>query len=270
MAHNRPTIWVFISVLVIFCCLGISSMCGASGTSMPLTREKPPVTALFSHALLLQDRMSVSDPSLGLDGMQLGDDSGLKSPGKAVFLSLLLPGAGQSYVGATTKSRVFYSAEAVAWLAYAGFKTWESHRENEFQGWAAQHAGVDPDGKPDNFWQMMTYYNSRRDYEIYGRAGEPNRSSYPDLIGWDWQWDSESSRTQFRILRNSAKEANRKAKFSIGAMVLNRIVAAIDAYRGAKSYNRRRVMGLAGTKVRIKGHPFGKNQNVMLVIQKMF
>lgn len=270
MPHHRFTTCVFVSIVFMSCCLGIGEICGASGIPAESAGERPSVSDLFSYTLLLQDQTTLSDPSTGLDGLRLGDTPGLKSPGKAVLLSLLLPGAGQSYVGAKTKSRVFLSAEAVTWLAYGGFKIWESQKTDEFQSWAAQHSGIDPADKPDDFWRMLTYYDSRRDYEVYGRAGEPDRRSYPDLVGWDWQWDSEASRKQYRQLRNDAKEADRKATFSIGAMVLNRIVAAIDAYRGAKSYNRRHGLGTAETKIRIKGKPFGRNPNVMLVFQRVF
>jgi len=200
----------------------------------------------------------------------LNDVSGLKSPVKAVLLSLLLPGAGQSYIGAVAKSRVFYSAEAVAWVAYGGFKVWQHQKENEYKSWAVQHAGIDEAGKDDYFWQMMTYYDSRSAYEIYGRAGQPDRPSYPDVVGWDWQWDSETARAEYRELRNSAKGADRKATFTLGTMVLNRIVASLDAYRGAKLFNRKKAMGLASAKLRLKGTPFGENPNVMVILQRVF
>ncbi len=156
------------------------------------------------------------------------------------------------------------------WLAFGGFKVWENEKKDEFQNWAAEHAGVDPAGKSDEFWRVMTYYDTREDYEIYGRAGDPDRESYPDLVGWDWRWDSDESRAHYRELRNAKKEAGRRAMFVLGALVANRIIAGVDAFRSAKSFNRRRALELSGTRLRLKGSPFGSNRKVMLVIEKTF
>lgn len=261
---------VSLTVVAVACSWCTSGTCGVSMVESPPEQYSPRITELFSHALLLNEPTQYADNLPGLGGMRLDDASKLKSPAKAALLSLLLPGAGHTYVGAVAKSRIFYSAEAVAWVAYGGFKTWESQKEDEFQSYAAAHAGIDRDGKNDYFWQMMTYYDSRREYEIYGRAGQPERPSYPNLVGWDWQWDTESSRAEYRELRNNSKGAARKATFTLGALVLNRIVAALDAYRGARSYNRNKAMGQTSTKVRLKGNPFGGNQNVMVLLQRVF
>jgi hypothetical protein len=259
------------SVLMVFLTAAMAcGWCSVPAAAPPPKYPTPRITALFSHALLLNEPVYYADNLSGLDGMRLDDAAHLKSPGKAALLSLVLPGAGQTYVGAVGKSRLFYSAEAVAWVAYGGFKIWERHKEDEFQSYAAEHAGIDRDGKSDYFWQMMTYYDSRREYEIYGRAGQPERPSYPDVVGWDWQWNNQAARTEYRQLRNEAKGAARKVTFTLGALVLNRIVAAFDAYREAKSFNRKKAMGQTGTKVRLKGSPFGENPNVMVFLQRVF
>jgi len=235
-----------------------------------LVQDKPVITDILAHNLMLASQGGQSTPVVTYDDLQRESMPGRKSPGKAMLLSALLPGTGQIYTGAKTKSRIFFSAEATAWLAYGGFKIWSKQKEDEFAGWAAEHAGIDPGEKPEDFWQMITYYDSRQEYEIYGRADEPDRPSYPSRVGWDWKWDSDASRVHYRQLRNSAKEADRRASFSVGAMLLNRIIAAIDAYRSAKSYNRDLAAERAKTGFRLKGKPFGKNRKIMVIFEGVF
>ena len=224
--------------------------------------------------VLMLSRMELSQEHpqrpLRLNDLNQENIPGLKSPSKALALSLLLPGVGHLYAGANARHRIYFSTEAACWLAFGAFTVWGNQKENEFKGWAATHAGVDPRGKPDDFWRMMTYYDSRNEYEIYGRADDPQRPGYANVAGWDWQWDSDSSRSHYRQVRNSAKEADRRATFSIGAMVVNRIVAAIDAFRSAKAYNRQKGMQLTLTRLRLNGNPFGTNQNFMLVFERVF
>jgi len=258
------------SLFITGCCLCIGGNCGAATPEFLLHSKKPSITEVFAHNLAINNPPGFSDPSFQFDDLPSDNIPGLKSPGKAMLLSFVVPGAGQRYAGAKTKSRIFFSAEAAAWVAFGGFKVWSKHKEKEFQGWAAQRAGIDPKGKPDDFWQMMTYYDSRQEYEIYGRGDDLERPSYPDLVGWDWQWDSDASRAHYRQLRNSAKTADRRATFSIGAMVINRVIAGIDAYRTAKSYNHRRAMEMGRTNLRLKGSPFGKDPKIMLVLEGVF
>ena len=270
MAHRKvhKAAFFFIVVLGYLCCLcGI--VCAGENQSVVIV-QRPTIGDFLSQGSLFADNTDPAEPKYRFGELDDKRVAGLKSPSKAMLLSVLLPGAGQVYTGSRTKSRVFLSAEAATWLAFGGFQLWNNHKKKEFQGWAAARAGVDPEGKPDDYWRMMTYYDSRKDYEIYGRAGEPDRASYPDLAGWDWQWDSENSRTRFRELRNQAKEARRRATFTLGAMVINRIVAALDAYRSAKSHNSKKGMERIQTRFKIKGKPFGKNQNVMLVFEGVF
>ncbi len=245
------------------------SACGGTvpvdGLSIP-----PTFDALSTQRFLAVEQAALSKPDFGFRDLRTENVAGLKSPGKAVLLSVLLPGAGQVYTEARTRSRIFLGAEAASWVAYGGFKTWSNQKQDEFEGWAATYAGIDPNGKPDDFWRMMTFYKSRREYEFLGRAGEPNRASYPDLEGWDWNWTSEAAQEQYRSLRNQSKEADRKATFALGALVLNRVVSAIDAYRSAKNYNRKKAAEEAQTRWKIRGTPLGNNPKLMVYWLRTF
>jgi len=232
--------------------------------------QKPVAIAQLLASGALGGSPSPRKQPIRLNDLRQDNVTGLKSPSKALMLSLLVPGAGHVYAGANQRYRIFFSTEAACWLAFGAFTVWHNQKENEFRGWATQHAGVDPRGKPDDFWRVMTYYSSRGEYEIYGRADEPARPSYPNLAGWDWQWDTDGSRLHYRQLRNSAKEADRRTTFAVGAMVFNRIVAAIDAFRSARVYNRQKGQQLTQTRLRLKGNPFGTSQNFMLVFERVF
>jgi len=198
-------------------CLGAGAQAHDGSEPFP-ENGQPTICDLMSDRLLVKQNTDPAVPKFGFGDLEDENIQGLKSPMKALVLSLLVPGTGQLYAGANNHHRLFFTTEAAAWLAFGAFTKWSSSKEDEYQAWAAEHAGVDPEGKPKDFWQMMTYYESREEYELYGRAGEPDRVSYPNLVGWDWQWDSEESRTEYRELRNQSKEADRKASFSLGAL----------------------------------------------------
>ncbi len=233
-------------------------------------QEYPCLSALMGYEITRENSVRLDKDIPTLYGDDEDFSRGMKSPFQAAFYSFLVPGIGQQYTESKTKSYIFLSAEAALWLAFGGFTVWKNEKETDFQNWAAEHAGIDPDGKSDEFWQVMTYYETREEYEIYGRAGDPDRESFPDLIGWDWRWDSEESRAHYRQLRNSEKEAKRRATFTLGALLLNRIVSGVDAYRAAKSFNRRRALELSGTRLRLKGTPFGSERKVMVYLEKTF
>ena len=67
-----------------------------------------------------------------LELQQIGITEKPKSKGKAFFLSLLLPGLGERYVGSNTKSQIFVGTEVLLWLGYAGFNRYSAWRKEDY------------------------------------------------------------------------------------------------------------------------------------------
>ncbi|OGC87746.1 MAG: hypothetical protein A2142_06070, partial [candidate division Zixibacteria bacterium RBG_16_48_11] len=166
----------------------------------------------------------------------------LKSPKRAFLLSLLLPGAGQYYNESKTKAGIFAGAEASIWAGFAAFRLAGGWKKEDYQNYAVDHAGIIPDGKDDDFYERLTYYDDRDQYNQFTRLyNGPESPVYPETDYWNWIWDSNDSRSKYRDLRNQSKNAFRRSVYMVGLAALNRVVSALDAFRGAKKYNSKKV-----------------------------
>lgn len=196
------------------------------------------------------------------------DDKDKVNVTRAVGLSLLLPGAGHWAMGSRGRAGLFFGAEAIAWSAFGYFKVVQSQKADDFELYARTHAGVDPADKDDEFYRTLSFYMSRQQFNDEGRLIDPDRPYYPDDPEWDWQWESKEAMARYRNIRNQSNEAASRAKLSLGAALLNRLVAAADAWRTARSINREARMENASWKVRLKGKPSMTNPGLMVVFSK--
>jgi len=195
----------------------------------------------------------------------------LKSPKKAFLLSLLLPGAGQFYAESKSKAKIFVGSEASLWLGFLAFRTVGSWKKSDYKNYALEHAGINPDGKDDQFYERLTFYDDRDQYNQFTRLfNGPAAPIYPESDYWNWEWDNVNSRAEYRDLRNQSKNAYRRSLYMLGLAGLNRIISAVDAFRGAKKFNRLK----AFEQEQIGFHPgvslFGSNRKVSLTITKSF
>ncbi|HNW58224.1 MAG TPA: hypothetical protein PKI62_00940 [bacterium] len=164
---------------------------------------------------------------------------GEKSKGKALMLSFLLPGLGERYAGATTKSHIFLGTEISLWLGYAGFQTYSAWRRDEYEGYAARHAGVDPKGKNDTYYSNIGNYAN---IDLYNAAKLRQRNLddyYSDVASYYWKWDTAANKAHFDQLRISSEKARNRSTFVLGAILANHLVSAIDAVWSVNRYNNR-------------------------------
>jgi len=69
-----------------------------------------------------------------------------RSVAKAAVLSLLVPGAGQFYVGDKVRAVPFFLVDVAGWATYFGFRSQGNKREDEYRVFADQH------------WDARSYY----------------------------------------------------------------------------------------------------------------
>ncbi|MCH9032588.1 MAG: hypothetical protein IIB00_10065 [candidate division Zixibacteria bacterium] len=158
---------------------------------------------------------------------------------KALALSIILPGAGHWYVGDQKSARVFMGIETGIWLGYLGFRSYGSWKENDFIRFAQEHAGIDPEGKDDEFYRTITFYDNREQYNALGRAFDPELPFFPSGPEFDWRWDSPESQEMYRELNNDQRSAIRNSEFMFVAAAVNRLAAALLAIRSVKKRNSR-------------------------------
>lgn len=160
-----------------------------------------------------------------------------KSKGKAFLYSLLLPGLGERYAGAPGKAEYFFGAEIALWLWYSGFDTFGGWRTEEYQNYAAAHAGIDPRGKPFMYYVNIGYYNNMDEFNA-AKLRQRNLPAYYNDAANDWQWDSSANREKFNVMRKAAVRAERNATLVLGAIFANHLISAIDAVITTQKYNR--------------------------------
>ena len=110
-----------------------------------------------------------------------GEDKGPKqrSVAKAAVLSLLVPGAGQFYVGEKVRAVPFFLVDVAGWATYFGFHSQGAKREREYKTYADLH--WDPQ-KYFTFLDTALGIASRSDYDTVARRYD-SHDFYPDSPG---------------------------------------------------------------------------------------
>lgn len=146
-----------------------------------------------------------------------------------VVKSFFLPGLGEYALDEPRRGRVFIISETTLWTSLAGALIIRNNYTVRFQAFAADYAGVVPEGKNQQFWIDIGNYDSRDVHnEEHLRFREYN-ALYPNDTKWAWIWSSEKKRKQYRDYRVSSDQWLLIAQFVAGGIVLNHIVSAIDA-----------------------------------------
>lgn len=194
-----------------------------------------------------------------------------KSPAKAVLYSLLLPGAGQIYAGSQIRGKIFLGTEASVWAGFISFRFYGSWLKKEYKTYAAVHANANISGKSDDFFEDLTYYENRDEFNklapLYFGKGT---TIYAETDFWNWQWESREAQKHFREIRNRSKSAYRRGLYMIGLALANRLISAVDAFRTAKIYNHKKSLEISKVKIDFDVNPFGKNPHLTILLSRQF
>jgi hypothetical protein len=201
------------------------------------------ISQMMTTGSMLKDDDDLNLPSF------LESESGRSGKSKflALGLSFLLPGSGQYYTENKRKAIIFGSAEALIWGGFFGLRQYGSWKKEDYKAYAAFHAGANVNGKPDIFFEKLTYYDNINEYnQLAVLYDGEDAVLFPVNSSYYWNWDSRESRDHFRNLRNLSKNAYRRSLFMVGAALANRILAGIDAYRSASMYETDSEFSVAG------------------------
>lgn len=205
-----------------------------------------------------------------------GEDSGprLKSPAKAFFLSLVVPGAGQWYYGSRIKPFIFLGAEATAWGLHTSYHSEGEDLTDEFEAFNQEHwikdrydsllvwtYGVNDDEQIDPLTapEMTHHLPDTRTQQYYEMTGKYDQFSW----GWDdatldgdgfLTYGAENppprlflsdsipqspNRFKYETMRNDANNEFDKATRMIYLALTNHLVSAFEAYFMTKFRNNR-------------------------------
>jgi len=176
-----------------------------------------------------------------------------KSVRKAFFLSLLVPGSGEYYVGQKSYTKGFAAAEVVIWSAALYNKYQGDMRRRDYIAYAAHQSGSNPDRTDDMYYQSVyewpnsTWYNEdqwrqARDLYPYDPAAQQAYVAdklYSSEDSWDWQ--NYDQWYYYRGLRVKSRNALHRISYSVGAAVLNHMLSAVNAARLAKHFNKQKI-----------------------------
>ena len=198
-----------------------------------------------------------------LDVEQIGGETGVewttprKSPNRAFLSSLIIPGAGQLYLG-SKRGYIYILAEAGMLAAYFVTRsdaenTRESYREHvrahvAFE-WPYQAADQFEKWDPIEDYEHATLFDNWRN--VYTeRNGEPlervgawywkDRQAFKDEERGEGNHDSPQ-REIAQTLRYEANDKFERARTFLGVVILNHVVSAVEARISALRSNRRYV-----------------------------
>lgn len=167
----------------------------------------------------------------------LPDSPQKKSVGLAILYSMILPGMGELYAGGFDSGKYFTIADAALWSVFTGYTLYGDWKKDNYLTYAKSNAGINLDGMDSDFIANVSIYMSIDDYN---RAMELNREfsrTYNKNL-YNWNWADNDKRKEFRDLWSSSENAYNKVRFVVGAIVLNRVVSAINAVRLVSAYNK--------------------------------
>ncbi len=166
------------------------------------------------------------------------DLPGYKSEGWAMALSGAVPGAGHLYLG-ESGGLWFTLAEAAGWVSL-----WLFHdRADRSHTDALNYAGSPYDST--SAWSFRRYIERTGGADSLSLeqlfAGDPD--AFYHRVGFDnryesgWSGVSAAVRGGFQSLENDYQHDLKSARYARGLLILNHVVAAVDALRAAREHN---------------------------------
>ena len=160
-----------------------------------------------------------------------------KSPGLAFLLSLVVPGTGQLYAGRFDVGKYYMISEAALWLTYISFTIYGDWLLNDAYNYAVIHAGIDKNGKNDQFYLDIANWNNVDEYNNDKLSkGEYNLIYYPEN-GWGFYWDAVSNRKQYREDKLAGDRIKNDRLFIVGAVLVNHLISGISAILLTNKHN---------------------------------
>jgi len=153
-----------------------------------------------------------------------------KSTVLAMCASILLPGLGHQYLGDYNKAIGYYSAEALFIFGALFCNHYSNVVSDNSKVFAWEHAEVSGGpGANSAYWQNVGLYDDSKSFnETMERTYRSEVNDYltPNL---QWRWDDTGNRNIYNSMIQESLSWEVASSFFLGAMVLNRLVAFIDA-----------------------------------------
>ncbi len=196
-----------------------------------IAQDKPESLMEFKHQV-------VNSVVPANSNIQLLPATQKKKTGLAIIYSLLLPGMGELYAGDYSLGQYLTIADGIFWGSLFGFNIYGNRMEDNYKSFAKSVGGANVASKDDKFFADMGNY---LDIDQYNRRQKLDRNFaelYADNERYNWKWDSQSQRREYRRMWKSSENAFNNVRFAAGALILNRIASIINAVRLVSRHNK--------------------------------
>ena len=165
---------------------------------------------------------------------------------RILLRSLTIPGWGQATLGRRTSAKVFGLVEAGVWTSFVAFRVQERLRRESYEVTAQIYAGIDLEGRDEEFRRIVGFFPSSDDYNRLVVRRDAANLYYDDpeayaayiaeheLKGADaWAWVSPESYDRYQEQRKLTRKAALRANAMLGLAIANRLLSAVHAARYA-------------------------------------
>lgn len=159
-----------------------------------------------------------------------------KNTGMAIIYSLLLPGMGELYADSYNSGIYFTVADGVLWGTLIGMNIYANWQQDRYIAFAQTNAGVNTNGKDDDFYATIGEFLNVDQYNDE-KALERDINALYTSESFAWKWNSTEDRKAYRDLWLASEQTFNDTRFVVGALILNRVVSAINAVRLVSAYN---------------------------------
>lgn len=159
-----------------------------------------------------------------------------KNSGIAILYSLLLPGMGELYADAYDSGVYFTVADGVLWGAYIGVNVYANWQKDRYISYAQTNGGITTSNKDDDYYATISQYINIDEYNNQ-KAFERNFDEMYNSNTYFWKWNTSEERKSYRDMWVSSEQSFNNLRFVVGALLLNRVVSAINAVRLVSKYN---------------------------------
>lgn len=161
-----------------------------------------------------------------------------KNVGLAIVFSLMLPGMGELYADNYSSGKYFTIADAALWGTYLGMRTYGNNKKDDYKAFAASTGGVNNNGKDDTYYATIGDYLNIEDFNNE-KALQRRFDEMYNTQQYYWDWKTTANRRTYRGMWTSSESAFNNLRFVAGALILNRVISAINAVRLVVAYNKR-------------------------------
>lgn len=160
-----------------------------------------------------------------------------KNPGLAIIYSLLLPGMGELYAEGYSSGKYFTIADGALWGILIGMNTYAGWQKDRYETYAVTNAGITASGKDASYYATIGDFSNINQYNDEQALNRDFGAMY-NVETHYWSWPTTEQRKTYRGMWTSSEQTYNDIRFVVGALILNRIVSAINAVRLVSAYNK--------------------------------